>query len=439
MSNVMSYSVASQGINQSRPQLNQTQQIPSVGSHPAHPNAMPVSAPHEKTILWQQNQYMDSGIHSGATTQTPSLTGREEDLDTDPMAFDWDQNFGQAFSDEAVDEMSAQLNQTRSQRVRAAMFPETLDEGMEIPSTQFDATQPTAVQRLSEPSQMLKHAVVNLINYQDDADLATRAIPELIKLLNDEDQVVVGQAAMMVHQLSKKEASRHAIMNSPQMVAALVKAMSQSNDLETTKCAAGVLHNLSQHRQGLLAIFKSGGIAALVKLLSSPVESVLFYAITTLHNLLLHQEGSKMAVRLAGGLQKMVALLQRNNVKFLAIVTDCLQILAYGNQEGKLIILASGGPAELVRIMRSYNYEKLLWTTSRVLKVLSVCPSNKPAIIQSGGMQALATHLTHQNHKLVLNCLWTLRNLSDAATNQNDLEPLMQVNNCFLVNVRFTK
>ncbi len=45
------------------------------------------------------------------------------------------------------------------------------------------------------------------------------------------------------------------------------------------------------HRQGLLAIFKSGGIPALVKLLSSPVESVLFYTITTLHNLLLHQAG----------------------------------------------------------------------------------------------------------------------------------------------------
>ena len=44
---------------------------------------------------------------------------------------------------------------------------------------------------LAEPSQMLKHAVVNLINYQDDADLATRAIPELIKLLNDEDQVLL--------------------------------------------------------------------------------------------------------------------------------------------------------------------------------------------------------------------------------------------------------
>lgn len=70
------------------------------------------------------------------------------------------------FPYEKVDDMNQQLNQTRSQRVRAAMFPETLDEGMEIPSTQFDPQQPTAVQRLAEPSQMLKHAVVNLINYQ---------------------------------------------------------------------------------------------------------------------------------------------------------------------------------------------------------------------------------------------------------------------------------
>merc|ERR1740123_2697760 len=372
----------------------------------------------------------DSGIQSGAATQAHSLSGHdmEDEMDTgeNQVIFDMDQGFPQSgYTQEQVDEMNQQLNQTRSQRVRAAMFPETLDEGLEIPSTQLDPAQPTAVQRLSEPSQMLKHAVVNLINYQDDADLATRAIPELIKLLNDEDQVVVSQAAMMVHQLSKKEASRHAIMNSPQMVAALVKAIANTSDLESTKGAVGTLHNLSMHRQGLLAIFKSGGIPALVKLLSSPVESVLFYTITTLHNLLLHQEGSKMAVRLAGGLQKMVALLQRNNVKFLAIVTDCLQILAYGNQESKLIILASQGPLELVRIMRSYDYEKLLWTTSRVLKVLSVCSSNKPAIVEAGGMQALAMHLGHPSQRLVQNCLWTLRNLSDAGTKIENMDNLM--------------
>lgn len=62
--------------------------------------------------------------------------------------------------------MNQQLSQSRTQRVRAAMFPETLEEGIEIPSTQFNQGQLTAVQRLAEPSQMLKHAVVNLINYQ---------------------------------------------------------------------------------------------------------------------------------------------------------------------------------------------------------------------------------------------------------------------------------
>jgi len=74
---------------------------------------------------------------------------------------------------------------------------------------------------------------------------------------------------------------------------------------------------------------------------SSRVESVLFYAITTLHNLLLHQEGAKLAVRSTDGLQKMVALLQSVNVKFLAITTDCLQILAYGHQESKVCFQSS--------------------------------------------------------------------------------------------------
>lgn len=161
-------------------------------------------------------------------------------------------------------------------------------------------------------------------------------------------------------------------------------------------------------------------------LLNSPVESVLFYAITTLHNLLLHQEGAKAVVRQSGCLQKLTSLLQKNNIKFLTICTDCLQILAYSHQESKLQILAGGGPTELIRILNTYQYEKLLWTTARVLKVLSVCTSNKPVIIEAGGMEALAKHLNNTSSRLVLNCLWTLRNLSDAATKLNNLQPILQ-------------
>ncbi|XP_064180535.1 junction plakoglobin a [Anguilla rostrata] len=366
-----------------------------------------------KVTGWQQTYYAeDSGIQSGATTV------RDDD--------------GSEYSSKKYTVTTTVIENpadttTRAQRVRAAMFPETVVEGTSILSTQTDSGQQTNVQRLAEPSQLLKTAIIHLINYQDDAELATRAVPELTKLLNDDDQVVVNKAAMIVNQLTRKDASRRVLMQSPQMVAAVVRTMQNTNDMETARCTASILHNLSHQREGLLAIFKSGGIPALVRMLSSPMESVLFYAITTLHNLLLHQEGAKMAVRLADGLQRMVPLLKKSNPKFLAITTDCLQLLSYGNQESKLIILANGGPEGLVHIMRNYNYEKLLWTTSRVLKVLSVCPSNKPAIVEAGGMQALGKHLTGSSQRLMQNCLWTLRNLSDAATKQDGLDGLLQM------------
>ncbi|KAG6929809.1 junction plakoglobin, partial [Chelydra serpentina] len=353
-----------------------------------------------KVTEWQQTYTYDSGIHSGVNTQVPSVSskciGDDDDLYAKQYTIKtttYREAGGQGLGPAAAADMESQLAMTRAQRVRAAMYPETVEDRSLLMTTHIEGQQ-TNVQRLAEPSQMLKSAIVHLINYQDDAELATRAIPELTKLLNDEDPVVVSKAAMIVNQLSKKEASRRALMQSPQIVAAVVRAMQNTSDLDTARCTTSILHNLSHHREGLLAIFKSGGIPALVRMLSSPVESVLFYAITTLHNLLLYQEGAKMAVRLADGLQKMVPLLNKNNPKFLAITTDCLQLLAYGNQESKLIILANGGPQALVQIMRSYTYEKLLWTTSRVLKVLSVCPSNKPAIVEAGGMQALGKHLT---------------------------------------------
>lgn len=267
----------------------------------------------------------------------------------------------------------------------------------------------------------------------EDSKMACRAIPEVIKLLSDENHLVVYKAVLMVHQLSKKEASRKAITESLPLMQSIARIMTESDEQETLKCCSAIFHDLSQSRPGLQAIYRCNGIYGLVRLLDSPVESILFYSMTTLHNLLLHLDGSKHAVRSSGAIEKMVRLLDRDEFKFLAIVADCLQILAYCNQEGKLIILQHNGPAALVRILNTKSYEKLLWTVTRVLKVLSVCSANKHAIVAAGGMQALAMHLNHPTStRLVLNCLWTLRNLSDAATGQTNLAPLLQNLVCLL-------
>ncbi|NP_001267780.1 beta-catenin [Hydra vulgaris] len=387
-----------------------------------HQQMHPAMNKMNQTAVWNQGYNIDSGIQTAA----PTVKGYDDDEVASHHSYqqiEWDQ-----FSGEPMDTaINDQFNNNRSQRARTGMFPEAMHENMELSHAQIHNNNSAVPQRLAEPTQMLKNNVIDLINYQDETDVALRAVPELARLLCNSDAQTIHQASIMVNQLTKKEASCYAVMNNTNIVAALVGVTATSNDGETIRNVVGALHNMSHHRQGLMAIFKCSGIPALVKLLGHRIEAVVFYAITTLHNLLLHQEGAKMAVRLALGLQKMVSLLQRPKVKFLAIVTDCLQILAYGNQESKLIILSSGGPAELVRIMRSYTYEKLLYTTCRVLKVLSVCSSNKPAIVEAGGMQALAHYLSHQSTRLVQNCLWTLRNLSDVATKQDGLEGLLQM------------
>jgi hypothetical protein len=261
---------------------------------------------------------------------------------------------------EHIDSMNAQLSSTRAQRIRAAIFPETLEDrgsdglsSIPIPSTQFVNGQPTAVQKLSEPSQLLKNAVIDIINYKEDAEITEKALPELIRLLNDDDPVVAGQAALILHTLSKKEASRLALCT-PQMIQALIQSLSNPRATdETRRGVAGVLHSLSQQKQGLLIIFKGGGIPLLVRLLeydfvsffneyfydfisSSSNESIVNYALSTLHNLLLHLEHAKLEILRCGGCQKMVGLLNNTNPKFLAILTDCLHMLAFNNEEVKV-------------------------------------------------------------------------------------------------------
>jgi len=72
---------------------------------------MPQMDNKQQTMMWQQqNQYIgDSGIHSGATTQAPSVSSKqgiddmETDIDTSRMMFEFDQGFSQGFTQEQVE------------------------------------------------------------------------------------------------------------------------------------------------------------------------------------------------------------------------------------------------------------------------------------------------------------------------------------------------
>ena len=159
------------------------------------PSTVNVQLPKDQqTLMWQQQQHQqrqhhqngawDSGIQSGATTTTaPSLNGglsvendnendqrhlgyfnneelnnddpwNQEDDDDEDDEDDDQRQQQSAFTRSQIEDIHLQLQQTRAQRVRAAMFPESLEEGVAIPQTNFDASRPSAVERLAEASSL---------------------------------------------------------------------------------------------------------------------------------------------------------------------------------------------------------------------------------------------------------------------------------------------
>uniref|UniRef100_A0A915BQN2 Uncharacterized protein n=1 Tax=Parascaris univalens TaxID=6257 RepID=A0A915BQN2_PARUN len=187
-------------------------------------------------------------------------------------------------------ELGESYVQSRSSRIRAAMFPEMCTE--EEQANEMFENRSCIVERLAEPSQLLKTAVVELLSVQDESEITTKAIPELVKLLSDKDETVVLRAAHMVHLLSKEDKSMAAIANNPSLVAALCSATRFDNEA-IRKDALAALSHISEHAEGRVHLFRSGGIPELVRMLGVPVDAVRHYAITTLHNLLLYMEPAK--------------------------------------------------------------------------------------------------------------------------------------------------
>eukprot|EP00095_Tigriopus_kingsejongensis_P001753 maker-scaffold183_size276960-snap-gene-0.18 protein:Tk01753 transcript:maker-scaffold183_size276960-snap-gene-0.18-mRNA-1 annotation:"GE16998" len=361
--------------------------------------------PRDQTYMWQQNHYMqapdtrvtESGFISGSTTQPPSMSGHEEDMEGNYVGGPGSIT-GSSLYD--LDSMSH-------------------SEVSSIHSSQGFHTEP------------------------DDF------IPQLVTTLADEDQYVVDQCLINVEKFLRKENFLRAMIRSEPLINALVNAFNHSIQAlieannhpkkegldqasDRAKSATNIMGKLSKNGNGRKVIVAFNALPGLVQLLSCPFDRVMFLAIAAIHNLLLYAEDSikesaKNGIRQCNGVQILTKLLNRQGQeKLLAIVTDCLRLLSVQNSQTKKTILECGGPQLLVQIMKNETYKSLLTMTSRLLKVLSVCPNNKLAIIQAGGIDAIAKHLGNSSNQTKSHCIWALRNLSDAASTINDVKSLIE-------------
>ena len=135
-----------------------------------------------------------------------------------------------------------------------------------------------------------------------------------------------------------------------------------------------------------------------------------------------------MSVFLSGGLEKMVGVLKYvDKPQLAALIAECVYMICHRSPDKKQSLIGCNGPLLLVNQLHNSTLEYLSWAVARALKTLSVCPHNKRAIIEAGGMQTLARHLDNGSQRVTEEVLYTMRNLSNmvAALSIETIDPIL--------------
>uniref|UniRef100_A0A8R1DM95 Armadillo segment polarity protein n=1 Tax=Caenorhabditis japonica TaxID=281687 RepID=A0A8R1DM95_CAEJA len=310
--------------------------------------------------------------------------------------------------------------ETRTSRIRSAMFPD-----WKLPTSADEATTSFSgiVELMNLPTQHLKNSVMDLLTYEGSNDMSGIALPGLVELMCDHDESVVSRAVHRASILSKEDPS---VAHNSAFIEALINA-SKSGNVNVRRNAISSLSYLSEQRSGLMLIFRSGGLAEIIRMLYDSLESVVHYAVTTLRNLLMHVEASKAQARVLNAVEALTPHLHKTNPKLLAQVADSLYFLLIDDVPSKELFLSLSGPQILVAILREFSdYRKLIYTVIRCIRSLSVCTRNKPALISLGCLPALYNELClSKDERSQTAILVAMRNLSDSATNEENLTNLI--------------
>ena len=216
-------------------------------------NLPDASSSSEKALMWsQQAGYM---CESGYATQAPSISSIDAFLNN---------------------EQQQQQQQQQPPQIAPASNAPSSDNYQPCYQQQqqpFSKLEPIAETQAANESSSAKcdetdNALANWMNNQNSCEMATKAIPDLVKLICDEDAVVVKEASLLFNRMSREETTRMAIVQTPGTVQALVNCLITNSDLEVAKILVSTLYSISTQKPlGVQSIIASNALDPLVKLL----------------------------------------------------------------------------------------------------------------------------------------------------------------------------
>ncbi|KAM3727319.1 Beta-catenin/armadillo-related protein [Dirofilaria immitis] len=264
------------------------------------------------------------------------------------------------------------------------------------------------------------------------------AVPELIHLLSDVDEVVVQRAATTIQTIAKIDSEEplyaEPYLRAVEVITALKDLLrTKSNKPAIIKPTLGALFHISERRDGLESILKINDqtkgslLVDIIQHIKYTGGSALRYAILTFHTIIAVKSADGHNIEVAranGALQALTQFLDReSNEKLLSVIVECVRLLCDKSQSQRALFLQLNGPSKLLHILRMLRYEGLLWRTTQLLKIFS--NADPQAIVKCGGYDVLHKQLEHASQRLIISTLECIRNMSDVPTKDMDISPLL--------------
>uniref|UniRef100_A0A2K6VUU7 Armadillo segment polarity protein n=1 Tax=Onchocerca volvulus TaxID=6282 RepID=A0A2K6VUU7_ONCVO len=264
------------------------------------------------------------------------------------------------------------------------------------------------------------------------------AVPELIHLLSDADEVVVQRAATTIQTIAKIDSEEplyaEPYLRAVEVITALKDLLrTKSNKPAIIKPTLGALFHISERRDGLESILKINDqtkgslLVDIIQHIKFTGGSALRYAILTFHTIIAVKSVNGHNIEVAranGALQALTQFLDReSNEKLLSVIVECVRLLCDKSQSQRALFLQLNGPSKLLHILRMLRYEGLLWRTTQLLKIFS--NADPQAIVKCGGYDVLHKQLEHASQRLIISTLECIRNMSDVPTKDMDVSSLL--------------
>ncbi|KAF8386715.1 hmp-2 [Pristionchus pacificus] len=302
---------------------------------------------------------------------------------------------------------------TRWERVRGAIFSD-FGHGSRT-------SRDTMVSRLAEPAKNVRRAIENLLALQREND-GKYTVEDLLRQMRSADQETVVRAVKHVYAVSKNDGS----IATKEMIDELLR-VTRSGDPELVRNAVGALSHISDHPNGRMFLFRSEGLAEIIRMLGSEDEAVVRYALTTLHRLLQHIESTRPMARQLGATPALTRLLEGWRMpKMLSMAADAVHILIFDDvNERNRFALDCDGARRLIRLLTTHEDQpKVVMTAVRCVRVLCAgqdASHLKHLLIEKDALFVLYTNLKKaEEARTRITILACLRNLSDAVSNEQD-------------------